>query len=346
VPPSCTWHDLAQGQPRRSAARKPRRTIVATSISAESLQNAGERVRYRQQTSPVGQALRVCIFGAENLVNADFTRFRTANGLPDRSDPYCTCEIPGKPRSKIQTHVVEDNLNPIWNLEARIPDFVASSDKLVFKVWDRDDDKRDDLLGTVELTAAQILPHGFEGALELTEARPRPTKAILQVKVTEEEIAQLAELMGTLGPRYKALGRGNGSKLAACWSESTLLQRKTRKAHMLRETASKEGLASTAANFHSGPRDDPRALRDRFGVRVPDWTLANCRRSFQQRPPEPLTELKRSKPAEPVMCSTWHGKPLPYHAKNPGEGQSFHRFAASVPASGHPAVHPGAQQGY
>ena len=64
----------------------------------------------------------------------------------DRSDPYVevTC---GKAVRK--TKVVNDNLNPEYNETFT---FIASpADQLTIKVWDHDDVKSDDLLGTLEI---------------------------------------------------------------------------------------------------------------------------------------------------------------------------------------------------
>merc|ERR1719422_2163219 len=43
--------------------------------------------------------LMVTLKSARGLRNADFT------GL---SDPYCVCEVPGKPSTRIQTQIVDD----------------------------------------------------------------------------------------------------------------------------------------------------------------------------------------------------------------------------------------------
>jgi len=57
----------------------------------------------------------------------------------------------------------------VWDYEAELPEF-ASGDILVFKVYDEDVGKHDDLLGTLTLTSEQFHPHGFEGALPLQDA--------------------------------------------------------------------------------------------------------------------------------------------------------------------------------
>lgn len=293
----------------------------------------------RHVSSPVGRTLRVIIVGARNLPNADYDRFRSG-GL---SDPYCTCEIPAKPRSRISTCVIQDTLNPTWNHESRIFDF-AGSDSLIFRVWDKDEGKSDDLLAQpVELSAAQLLgPTGFEGSLPLVPLIPvkDKKKPILQVKIGEEEILQLAELMATLGPRYKAMGRETAHKLAASWSEDTLLQRRLRRGEQLRAQARLSGNIGSPKETRSAESEDVGRL---------PWSLARSRHSHHHVPPHIVLE-DPSMPREPRqldMCTTWHSKPLfsdmTSSSCSPSMGQSVNRFAAARPPSHHPAVHPGAR---
>merc|ERR1712062_194845 len=58
------------------------------------------------------------MISARGLRNADYM---------GKSDPYCICEISGKPDVSMMTEVIENNLNPEWNHETeiigyRIPD--------------------------------------------------------------------------------------------------------------------------------------------------------------------------------------------------------------------------------
>lgn len=291
--------------------------------------------------SSVGRTLRVIIVGARNLPNGDYDRFRVG-GL---SDPYCTCEIPGKPRSRISTCVVDDTLNPTWNHECRISDF-AGGDSLVFRVWDKDETKSDDLLAEpVELSAAQLLgPTGFEGSIPLVPLKPmtqqQKKKPILQVKVTEEEVLQLAELMATLGPRYKAMGRETAHKLASSWSEDTLVQRRLRRGEQLRAQARLSG------NIGS-PKETRGAESEDVG-RLP-WSLARSRHSHLHVAPHIVLEdpSMSREPRQLDMCTTWHSMPvfgdMTTPSCSPSMGQSVNRFAAALPPSHHPAVHPGAR---
>lgn len=293
----------------------------------------------RHLSSPVGRTLRVIILGARNLPNADYDRFRPG-GL---SDPYCTCEILGKPQSKITTRVIEDTLNPTWHHESRMSDF-SGGDSLLFRIWDKDEGKSDDLLvEPVELSAAQLLgPTGFEGSLQLVSLIPvtDKKKPVLQIKVGEEEVLQLAELMATLGPRYKAMGRETARKLAASWSEDSLLQRRLRREEQLRSQARLSGNVGS-------PKETRVAESENVG-RLP-WSLARSRHSHQHVPPHIVLEdpFMSREPRQLDMCTTWHSKPLFSNMRSPScspsMGQSVHRFAAARPQSHHPAVHPGAR---
>merc|ERR1712039_897616 len=58
------------------------------------------RVQSQANAPPI--TLQIVIVSAKGLRNADTL---PGYGL---SDPYCTCVIPGKPNTKIRTHVIDD----------------------------------------------------------------------------------------------------------------------------------------------------------------------------------------------------------------------------------------------
>mmetsp|Transcript_132340 Transcript_132340/g.382581 ORF Transcript_132340/g.382581 Transcript_132340/m.382581 type:complete len:462 (-) Transcript_132340:132-1517(-) len=76
--------------------------------------------------------LSVTILSARGLRDADF--------MPgsDKSDPYCRCEIVGKPNSWFKTGVVRDCLDPVWNHTELMEDY-EEGDVLMFSVYDEDD---------------------------------------------------------------------------------------------------------------------------------------------------------------------------------------------------------------
>lgn len=98
------------------------------------------------------ERIRVTIISASNLPQAD---------LLGKSDPYVVCEVPGKPQSKYETAVIQQDLNPVWNESYEVTDF-AQGDSLEFTVWDKDPIKSDDFLGTVSLSSDFFYPNGLE----------------------------------------------------------------------------------------------------------------------------------------------------------------------------------------
>merc|ERR1719189_2523530 len=81
---------------------------------------------------------------------------------------------------KLQTEVIMNELNPVWNFVGEIAGFM-DGDILRFTVMDKDTfPKPDDFLGQAELTAQDFYPHGFHGELALADSK---TQATLTVKV-------------------------------------------------------------------------------------------------------------------------------------------------------------------
>jgi len=103
--------------------------------------------------------LRVVINNAEGLRNADWM---------GKSDPYCVCEVPGKPYTKFKTEVRSNTLEPVWNKQC---DFdYTPGDLLEFSVFDKDIwPKSDDFLGRARLPAEHFYPNGFDGDLPLDD---------------------------------------------------------------------------------------------------------------------------------------------------------------------------------
>jgi len=118
----------------------------------------------QQMESVVSQdGLSFHILGASGLKNMDW-------GPTGKSDPYCMCQLKGKPEGgKIQTEVCKNTLEPVWNMEAKFEQFVPG-DTLVFEVYDQDFGKQDDFLGKVELHSDQFYPQGFSGNLPLEDS--------------------------------------------------------------------------------------------------------------------------------------------------------------------------------
>lgn len=108
------------------------------------------------------QSIVVKILGAKGLRNADPAGFGV-------SDPYCVCEVVGRPDTKFQTKVVDNCLDPRWDHLALISLF-AKGDSLEFAVYDKDKwPKSDDLLGKVKFPGACLPRDGFRGELALVD---------------------------------------------------------------------------------------------------------------------------------------------------------------------------------
>lgn len=132
--------------------------------------------------------LRFEIVGARNLRNADFS----LPGFNNKSDPYCVAEIRGRPLSRFITDVIKDNLNPVWKAEGTFADY-HEGEGIVFKIYDKDDYKRDDFLGSATLESATFWPGGYTGELQLDHAgtwlhhRVAFIEVVIQAKPGDEE---------------------------------------------------------------------------------------------------------------------------------------------------------------
>jgi voltage-gated sodium channel len=104
--------------------------------------------------------LRITIVGARGLRDADWVT---------KSDPYCICEVLGKPDLTFRTATIKDELKPSWQHTSEISGFL-SNDTLVFAVMDEDVwPKADDFLGRGILNSEKFYPDGFDGELTLQD---------------------------------------------------------------------------------------------------------------------------------------------------------------------------------
>eukprot|EP00928_Gymnodinium_smaydae_P061174 TRINITY_DN45328_c0_g1_i1.p1 TRINITY_DN45328_c0_g1~~TRINITY_DN45328_c0_g1_i1.p1 ORF type:complete len:431 (-),score=96.67 TRINITY_DN45328_c0_g1_i1:156-1448(-) len=136
------------------------------------------------------KALQVCIQHANMLPNVD-------GFLAGKSDAYVICHIQGKSKATIQTPVIQDNLNPVWNYTDVIRDY-APEDTLEFQVWDKNNfpvpDKK---IGHVALTPADFAanPYGMEGALQLEDCKAQEATLTFQIHVVDDVDAQDAGVL-------------------------------------------------------------------------------------------------------------------------------------------------------
>jgi len=121
-------------------------------------------------------SVKITIVSAKGLRNTDA-------GAGGKSDPYCTCEILGKPHTKFSTKVMSDSLDPVWNEVRTIAEY-EEHDVIKLIVYDRDmGQKPDDVLGVASLKKSMMYPNGFEGEVDLHDGR-KSNGASLKIKVS------------------------------------------------------------------------------------------------------------------------------------------------------------------
>jgi hypothetical protein len=120
--------------------------------------------------------LQITVESACNLYNSDGV-------WAGKSDPYVIVEVPGQENMKLQTEVVSNELNPVWNFSGEIAGFM-DGDVLRFTVMDKDTfPKPDDFLGRAELTAQDFYPNGFHGELSLADSKTQATLSVIIVVI-------------------------------------------------------------------------------------------------------------------------------------------------------------------
>lgn len=111
-------------------------------------------------TESVKKTLKVKIVSASGLKDEDYFM----NG---DSDPFCVCEIPGKPDSRVQTPVVEESLNPAFGQEFDIAGY-ENGDSLTFSIYDSDGSEST-LLGKTTVSSSAFTPNDFQGEVSLSD---------------------------------------------------------------------------------------------------------------------------------------------------------------------------------
>mmetsp|Transcript_72520 Transcript_72520/g.172918 ORF Transcript_72520/g.172918 Transcript_72520/m.172918 type:complete len:572 (+) Transcript_72520:54-1769(+) len=124
---------------------------------------------YGRFPKPVVPKMEVTVVLAKNLRDADWF---------GKSDPYCICQVIGRPDMRFRTEVMSETLNPVWNHQGVFHN-VSAHDVLEFIVMD-DDTAEDDPLGRVTLSGHQIIEdNGFDGDLQF-----RSAASTLQLRIT------------------------------------------------------------------------------------------------------------------------------------------------------------------
>merc|ERR1712242_195439 len=132
----------------------------------------------------MGLQLVVKIISARGLAasNTDPDALEVGGG-EGPSDPYCVCMIPRKKRSTVKTKVLRDTLNPVWDFESKVPDYIAG-DHLEFSVYDKEFGKKDQLLGSANLPGREFFPkRTWGGELKLELPSGQSENACLKIQV-------------------------------------------------------------------------------------------------------------------------------------------------------------------
>eukprot|EP00927_Polykrikos_kofoidii_P077979 TRINITY_DN7485_c0_g1_i1.p1 TRINITY_DN7485_c0_g1~~TRINITY_DN7485_c0_g1_i1.p1 ORF type:complete len:1906 (-),score=343.15 TRINITY_DN7485_c0_g1_i1:318-6035(-) len=109
--------------------------------------------------------VKVTVVSASALRAAD----RSLWGDVTSSDPYCVCQLVGKPNTKFKTKTIKKTLDPVWNQEFVVACY-AAGDALEFSVMDYDVGKADDFLGRAILDGEELRrAGGFAGDLALAD---------------------------------------------------------------------------------------------------------------------------------------------------------------------------------
>jgi len=139
-----------------------------------------------------------------------------ARGLKDEdwfingySDPFCTCEIVGRPDSIMGTQEEEETADPEW--DANFEFDYKSGDALKFTVSDKDWGSTT-LLGEATLPSEDFIPDGFEGEVPLIKDG-KGDNGYLSVKITPvvqgSASASFLHVVGLL--EQEAHGHGAGA---------------------------------------------------------------------------------------------------------------------------------------
>ncbi|XP_044503765.1 calcium-dependent lipid-binding protein-like [Mangifera indica] len=151
------------------------------------------------ELKPQGK-ITVTVVKANNLKNME---------MIGKSDPYVVLYI--RPLFKVKTHVVDNNLNPVWNQAFELIAEDKETESIVFEVLDQDigQDKR---LGIAKLPLIEI---GAETPNEV-ELRLQPSLDMLKIKDKRDR--------GTLAVKVLYHEFNKEEQLAALEAEKTILE--------------------------------------------------------------------------------------------------------------------------
>jgi len=174
-----------QGALQKQIAQKEAQALAQKAATLRAEADALEREAKAKDSERTKKAkarntLKVRVTSARSLRASDFTLTRWGT-----SDPYCVCEISGKAKTGFKTQVIEKSLDPHWDYEGVVSNY-KSGMALKFSVYDKDFSLKDDLLGSVTLSASQFHPNGFQGELPLKdENAEKGHESFIEVEVAD-----------------------------------------------------------------------------------------------------------------------------------------------------------------
>lgn len=161
--------------------------------------------------SEPGSILRVTVIKATFLRAADWSLIGKAS-----SDPYCVCQVPGKPATKFQTRHISKCLDPVWNEDHEVEDYERGDD-LDFVVFDYDRGSSDDLLGKFTLPCGAFdRDGGFEGDLRLRESgKGQAASLTVRVEIVSPRLLPQVSPVSVPGSRLRVVTlRASGLRCA------------------------------------------------------------------------------------------------------------------------------------
>jgi len=167
-PPSAT----VETQPDQVS--KARVVTAAIQTSRPKLgKNASRALAKRTVCGP--RNIRLTIKGATGLKGDD----AQARGV---TDPYCVCQVQGKPGAKVETMALDGFHGVHWDHDGEIADFMAQ-DAITCSIYDQDAlaGDPDYFLGRTSLLGTTLLSQGFKGELHLKDAGVN--SAVLKLEV-------------------------------------------------------------------------------------------------------------------------------------------------------------------
>jgi len=104
----------------------------------------------------------------------------------DQSAQYCTCEVQGRPHTRVRTPSL-DPRNPIWNHKINFAHWRVD-EALIFQVCDQFSSGRpDELVCRAVLDPGEVWPENFDGELHIPDPRNRGED--LWLRITASRVA-------------------------------------------------------------------------------------------------------------------------------------------------------------